>query len=102
MVNQTEQHELINPDSTPCPVFVLSDEHEAGSGPWHAHRRIQLVHVSKGVLSVLTRKARFVVPPQRAVWIGSGIEHRIVGRAPFWLTTCYVEPPRPSPETPPR
>jgi AraC-like DNA-binding protein len=92
MVNQTEQHELINPDSTPCPVFVLSDEHEAGSGPWHAHRRIQLVHVSKGVLSVLTRKARFVVPPQRAVWIGSGIEHRIVGRAPFWLTTCYVEP----------
>lgn len=83
---------LVDPDGTPCPVFVLADRHDGVKVPWHAHRRVQLVHVSAGVLTVLTRHARFVIPPQRAVWIGSGVEHRIVGRAPFWLTTCYIEP----------
>jgi AraC-like DNA-binding protein len=41
---------------------------------------------------VTTRTARFVIPPQRAVWIDGGVEHRIEARSPFWLTTCYVEP----------
>lgn len=89
---QTKRAGLVDPDGTPCPVFVLSDRHDGVKVPWHAHRRIQFVHVSAGVLTAMTRNARFVVPPQRAVWIGSGVEHRIMGRAPFWLTTCYIEP----------
>ena len=32
-----------------------------------------------------------MIPPQRAVWIGPEVEHRIASKAPFWLTTCYVE-----------
>ncbi|MFT3691205.1 MAG: helix-turn-helix transcriptional regulator [Paenirhodobacter sp.] len=82
----------MDPDATSRPVFVLSDRHERMQVPWHSHRRSQLIHVSTGVLTVMTRHARFVIPPQRAVWIGPGVEHRIASRAPFWLTTCYVEP----------
>ena len=83
---------LVDPDVAPRPVFVLSDRHDGVTVPWHAHRRTQLIHVSAGVLTVLTRSARYVVPPQRAVWVGPGVEHRIMGNAPFWLTTCYIEP----------
>ncbi len=83
---------LVDPDATPRPVFVLADRHDRIEVPWHSHRRVQLIHVSAGALSVLTRHARFVIPPQRAVWIGPGVEHRIASKAPFWLTTCYAEP----------
>ena len=83
---------IVDPDTSARPVFVLSDRHDHVNVPWHSHRRVQLIHVSTGVLTVRTRSARFVVPPQRAVWIGGGTEHRIEARSPFWLTTCYVEP----------
>ncbi len=82
---------LVNPDTVASPVFVLADRHRRFSGPWHAHRRLQLLHVSDGVLFVETRVARVVIPPQRAVWIPAGTEHRIASRAPFWLTTCYID-----------
>ncbi|KTT01856.1 hypothetical protein SB18R_20125 [Pseudomonas oryzihabitans] len=91
MARQTRRV-FIDPDSTPRPVFVLAERHSGVRVPWHAHRRAQLIHVSAGVLTVLTRSARYVVPPQRAVWIGPGVEHRILSHAPFWLTTCYIEP----------
>ena len=94
MARRTGRTPIIDPDASERPVFVLSDRHARADVPWHRHRRVQLLHVSAGVLTVRTRTARFVLPPQRAVWIGSGIEHRIEARAPFWLTTCYVEPDR--------
>ena len=72
-------------------MFVLSDRHSRITGPWHSHRRLQLLHVSEGVLSVETATARYVIPPHRAVWIPPGVAHRILSRAPFWLTTCYVD-----------
>lgn len=89
---RTNRRRIIDPDAQPRCVFVLSDRHERADVPWHRHRRAQLIHVSAGVLTVTTRTARFVIPPQRAVWVDGGVEHRIAARAPFWLTTCYVEP----------
>lgn len=37
---------------------------------------------------------RFVIPPQRAVWIPPATDHRILSRSPFWLTTCYIDTTR--------
>ncbi|WP_322965636.1 helix-turn-helix domain-containing protein [Sphingomonas fuzhouensis] len=74
------------------PVFVLADRHDRAEGPWHHHRRAQLLHVSAGAPFVEAHRVRIVIPPQRAVWIGPGMEHRIISRSPFWLTTCYIEP----------
>ncbi|WP_409883301.1 AraC family transcriptional regulator [Acidovorax sp.] len=91
-INMAKQTKIVDPDRMPQAVFVLSDLHAHIDGPWHRHYRVQLVHVSEGVLTVVTRSARFVIPPQRAVWIASGVEHRIEARCPFLLSTCYIEP----------
>ncbi|MFV0475442.1 MAG: AraC family transcriptional regulator [Pikeienuella sp.] len=85
------KREIINPDDAEAAVFVLSDRHDRIAGPWHRHRRLQFLHVSEGVLAVETETARFVIPPQRAVWIPPGMNHRILSETPFWLTTCYID-----------
>ncbi|HEX8822904.1 MAG TPA: helix-turn-helix domain-containing protein [Archangium sp.] len=83
---------LLDPDQTERGVFVLSERYEPMEGPWHEHRRAQLIHASEGVLTVRTSEGRWVVPPQRAVWILPGIAHQVSSRKAFWLRTLYVEP----------
>ena len=83
---------VIDPDATARPVFVLSERYEAFDGPWHSHRRAQFVYASEGLLTIRAAAGLWVVPPQRAVWIVPGETHR--GSAPksFWLRTLYAEP----------
>lgn len=82
---------IIDPESVGAAVFVLADRHDKISAPWHHHRRLQFLHVSEGVLTVETASSRFVIPPQRGVWVPPGVEHRIRSTGPFWLTTCYID-----------
>lgn len=82
----------IDPDATRMPLFVLEERYARIDVAFHAHRRVQLIHVSAGTLSVATRGRQLTIPPQRGVWIASGTPHRIVSSTPFTLTTCYVEP----------
>jgi AraC-like DNA-binding protein len=84
--------DLINPDQAERDVFVLSERYDPIEGPWHAHRRAQLIHASEGVLTVRTSAGLWVVPPQRAVWVLPGISHQVSSRKGFWLRTLYVEP----------
>jgi len=83
---------MIDPDTAERPVFVLADRHEALEGPWHAHRRAQLLHASEGVLAVRTQAGRWIVPPHRAVWVLPGVVHQVSSRKGFQLRTLYVEP----------
>jgi AraC-like DNA-binding protein/quercetin dioxygenase-like cupin family protein len=83
---------LIDPDATPQPAFVLSERHEAVTTPWHVHRRVQLLHVSDGVLTVQTREALWVVPRHRAVWVLPGVRHRTWSARPYTLCTLYADP----------
>lgn len=82
----------IDPDAGARAAFVLDVRSEATEGPWHAHRRAQLVHAAEGVLTVTTPAGRWVAPPQRAVWVPSGMKHSVASRRPFRLLTLYVEP----------
>lgn len=82
----------IDPDRTPMPVFVLQERYRKIRVPFHKHRRAQLIHVSRGTLTVATRDQQWTIPPQRGIWIAPGTEHRIVSPTPFTLTTCYIEP----------
>ncbi len=59
---------------------------------FHAHRRAQLVYASDGVMAVTTRSATYLVPPQRAVWMPGGVEHRIDARSGVRMRTLYIEP----------
>lgn len=76
------------------PQSVVAHGRELAAGetlPFHCHRRAQLVYASSGVMTVTTRSAAYVVPPQRAVWVPGGVEHRIDARSAVAMRTLYVE-----------
>ena len=83
---------LIDPDTAANPVFVLSAQHAEMDGPWHSHRRVHLIHASAGVLTVESTSGKWVVPPQRGVWIPSEVVHRVSAQSEVWLRTLYAEP----------
>ena len=80
-------------EALPQPIVAYGRELAAGETlPFHRHRRAQLVYASSGVMTVTSRSAAFVVPPQRAVWMPGAVEHRIDARNAVAMRTLYVEP----------
>lgn len=74
-------------------VVGLADEYPAGfRDPEHSHERIQLLYASSGVMSVVTDTTSYVIPPQRAVWIPSGVPHEVSCRGPVSLRSLYIDP----------
>ena len=43
----------------------------------HAHDEAQLLFAASGTMQVYTESGRWLVPPQLAVWIPAGVQHRI-------------------------
>lgn len=77
----------------PRPIGALADEYPAGFiDPRHSHARAQLLYAITGVMTVITDRASFVVPPQRAVWIPAQVEHEVHCRGPVACRTVYVSP----------
>jgi AraC-like DNA-binding protein len=42
---------------------------------WHSHDRHQLEYAFEGVAEVETETARYLLPPQQAIWIPAGVQH---------------------------
>jgi len=82
----------LDPDSPRCLAFVLDERKAPTRGSWHRHRRGQLVYAAEGVLTVSTRAGLWVAPPERAVWVPPGEEHKVASSRPFRLRTLYVRP----------
>jgi AraC-like DNA-binding protein len=59
---------------------------------WHSHPRFQLVYAVRGVMTVDTNEATWVVPPQRAVWMPPKTPHRLVTSSEVQLRTLYIRP----------
>lgn len=79
--------------AVPRPVFALAtDLPSAHDIDWHSHPRFQLVYAARGVVTVDTRDATWVVPPQRAVWMPPTIEHRLRASGRVELRSLYVRP----------
>jgi AraC-like DNA-binding protein len=75
----------------PRPIGVLSDEYPPGfHDPPHRHDRAQLLYAPVGEMLVITARASFVVPPQRAVWIPADLDHEIYVRGQTSLRSLYV------------
>ena len=84
-------------DSEPLnrPQSVVGSARDHAKGdilPFHRHGRAQLVYASQGTMTVKTRAAAFVVPPQRAVWMPAEVEHAIEARSAFSMRSLYVDP----------
>lgn len=80
-------------NGVPRPVVALSDEYPARFvDPLHHHDRAQLLYAASGVMSVVTSRASFVIPPQRAIWVPAGVDHEVTCRSPVSVRTLYVDP----------
>jgi AraC-like DNA-binding protein len=75
----------------PRPVVALARDlppsHEID---WHSHPRFQLVYAARGVMTVDTRDATWVVPPQRAVWMPPAVAHRLTAKGVVQLRSLYI------------
>lgn len=79
-------------EDLPQPVVAYGRNLLAGEVlPLHSHRRAQFIYASSGVMTVTTSSGSYVVPPQRAVWMPGGVEHRIDARSDVTMRTLYVE-----------
>lgn len=77
----------------PRPVAVLArDVPDNHTTPWHSHKRAQLVYAASGVMVVKTRASTWVIPPQRAVWVPSRVEHETRTIGLVAMRTIYVAP----------
>ena len=57
----------------------------------HMHREAQLVYAAKGTMQVTTPKGRWLVPPNRAVWVPALLEHAIDVLADIEMRTVYFD-----------
>ena len=55
------------------------------------HREAQLVYAAKGTMQVTTPKGRWLVPPDRAVWVPALFEHAIDVLADIQMRTLYFD-----------
>ncbi|MEK6351822.1 AraC family transcriptional regulator [Burkholderia cenocepacia] len=59
---------------------------------WHQHRHGQLVFAARGVVRVLTPARTWTLPPSRAVWLPSDVDHELHAVGETALCSIYVEP----------
>src|SRR3954454_7849752 len=57
----------------------------------HLHREAQLVYAARGTMQVTTPKGRWLVPPDRAVWVPALCEHAIDVLADIEMRTLYFD-----------
>jgi AraC-like DNA-binding protein/quercetin dioxygenase-like cupin family protein len=94
--NQTKA-DLSDPvkEITNIPRAVVAMAKDFGNGhviPFHQHARSQLLYASSGVMTVTTSNGIWVVPPFRAVWIPSLVEHQISCSGRLSMRTLYIKP----------
>lgn len=57
----------------------------------HAHRESQLVFATEGTMQVTTPKGRWLVPPDRAVWMPAALPHAIDVLADIEMRSLYFD-----------
>jgi AraC-like DNA-binding protein len=57
----------------------------------HLHREAQLVYAARGTMQVTTPKGRWLVPPDRAVWVPARLPHAIDVLADIEMRTLYFD-----------
>jgi AraC-like DNA-binding protein len=58
----------------------------------HSHARAQLFHIVRGSLIVETEHGKFVVPPERALWIPPSVAHAVTYLRDSSLRYLYFRP----------
>lgn len=76
----------------PRPIVIRSVERSSGMATTpHSHDRAQLLYAIEGVMSVTTDLGIWVIPPQRAVWIPTGMVHAVQSVSDLSLRNIYFD-----------
>lgn len=94
----------MNIAKAPMPVFfgagpggrsiqILASNYPRGTRlDLHAHREAQLVFAARGLMQVQTPMGRWLVPPDRAVWVPARLPHAIDVLADVEMRSIYFQP----------
>ena len=78
--------------SLPRPVVARVDSLRPGTlTPWHHHDWWQLTYAVSGVLAVETSGESFMAPPQRAIWIPPGLQHKATNVSRTEMRSLYID-----------
>ncbi len=84
-------------------VHVLATRYAKGTRlEPHTHREAQLVFATEGTMQVTTPKGRWLVPPDRAVWMPAGLPHAIDVLADIEMRSLYFDAGWMAPDDPQR
>lgn len=79
----------------PRPIVIRPQWIAGGEDrPIHRHQREQLVYADQGVMSVATVHGAWVVPPNRAVWVPSNLDHGVRMITDCHMLNVFLEPGR--------
>lgn len=62
----------------------------------HSHPRDQVIYGISGVMRVETKQGSWIIPPDRALLIPSGIDHSVDVRGHVHMLSLYITPNQPS------
>jgi AraC-like DNA-binding protein len=78
-------------ENAPRDVVATGNDYAAGYVlPAHAHRRGQLLYAATGVVSAVTDRGSWVVPPRRALWLPPGVPHEVHMSGAVSTRSVYV------------
>src|SRR6201997_2752889 len=78
--------------STGDGIHLIANHYKKGTRlDTHMHREAQLVYAARGTMQVTTPKGRWLVPPDRAVWVPGRLAHAIDVLADIDMRTLYFE-----------
>ncbi|MFQ5765049.1 MAG: helix-turn-helix transcriptional regulator [Rhodospirillales bacterium] len=75
----------------PRPIAATATDYPPGHRiDWHSHPRAQLIYGIEGVMTVTTAAGVWVIPPERAVWVPAGMEHRVDAAGRVRMRSLFV------------
>src|SRR5579871_1947272 len=78
--------------STGDGIHLIANHYKKGTRlDTHMHREAQLVYAARGTMQVTTPKGRWLVPPDRAVWVPARLVHAIDVLADIDMRTLYFD-----------
>ncbi|MCG7496976.1 helix-turn-helix transcriptional regulator [Vibrio sp. Of7-15] len=91
-LSRRESNEQIAQAENQCVLARQVDMPAGHHGEFHTHTWYQLMYASEGVLNVEMLEQSTVIPPQRAVWVPPGWQHRTFSPAGAKFRSLYFRP----------
>ncbi|MGF1740918.1 helix-turn-helix transcriptional regulator [Vibrio profundum] len=74
------------------PIESIAEEKPGeGVGFIHSHKWCQLQYATKGIMHINAGNHSYIIPPQRAVWIPTNVEHQVNHFAPVSYRSLHID-----------